>query len=218
MRAETLFSALLVAALIAVGGLAWAMALRPALHGDPSVLASIPMTIAGFEAHDIPMEDTVENMLRADFNVQRAYEHGFGDVVWLYVGYYGTERGGTPEHTPSVCYGGNGWDVVTDAKVDFPDAVRGRAREFLVQQGAHRRLVLYWFRSFRGETLASIAALHVDHFIGRIRAGRADGALVRISTPLIDGDVQSARSRRRAFAVEVEPEIELHWPDEVAAS
>jgi len=219
MRAERISIAVLVVSLLLAGGAGWWLALEPTLHGDPSSLATLPRKLAGFTGEDLPIDSAVESMLRADFNLQRAYVHAFGDVVWLYLGYYGTARGGTPEHTPGVCYGANGWDIVHDAAVTFPDAAKGHAREFIVEQAGQRRLVLFWFRSYRNRTLASTAALLVDHFVGRLRAGRADGALVRLSTPLgRDEDIETARRRLRVFAASLEPEIEARWPDEQRVS
>ncbi len=217
MQTERLSLAALVLALLLAGAAGWALALQPALRGDPTTLGALPHKLAGFKGEDLPIEGAVEAMLQADFNLQRAYVHSFGDLVWLYVGYYGTERGGTPEHTPSVCYGANGWDVVHDQKVDFPDAERGRAREFIVEQGGHQRLVLFWFRSYRNRTLASTNELHVDHFLGRLKQGRADGALVRLSTPLEGDDLDTARRRLRVFAARLEPEIQAIWPTETTA-
>ena len=55
----------------------------------------------------------VSEMLAADHNVQRAYLHPQRYVVFVYLGYYGTRRGGTPEHTPDVCYPAQGWEIVS---------------------------------------------------------------------------------------------------------
>ena len=57
-----------------------------------------------WKGHDIPMEGSVEEILRADRHLQRSYYDRAGGLVWLYVGYYGTSRGGRSEHTPWVCY------------------------------------------------------------------------------------------------------------------
>ena len=58
---------------------------------------------------------------------------------------------------------------------------------------------------------------NLDRLRGRIGAGRADGALVRLSTPL-DGDEEVARSRLIAFATQLDPLLAQRWPVEVASS
>jgi EpsI family protein len=204
--------ALLAACLVLAGALAWWIQLREAVDSDPTTLGALPTRIAGHEGRDIPIEQAAEAMLQADFHVQREYAGPFGEPVWLYVGYYGTVRGGTPEHTPRACYTAHGWRIRAEQSV-VVDRERGsRAREYRVEVGGHEQLVHFWYRTFRGTGLLSLSALRVDHFVGRLLTGRADGALVRLSTPLRDGDVVAARSRLLGFAAALEPLLEDHWP------
>lgn len=190
------------------------IALQPELKAQPETLAALPQRLAGFEGTDLPIEATVESMLRADFNIQRAYVHSFGDVVWLYMGYYSTGRGGTPEHTPDVCYWANGWDIVRDRKVAIAGRSERSAREFIVEQAGHQRLVLFWYRSYRNDVMPTTLSLNWDHFVGRIGGGRADGALIRLSTPMPDRNIDDARARLNRFAALIEPELERIWPIE----
>ena len=75
-------------------------------------------------------------MLRADFNLQRQYRKPLAQPIWLYVGYYGTDRGGHPEHTPDICYPANGWRTLQEATITI-DPPRGlRANEFVAEQAA----------------------------------------------------------------------------------
>jgi EpsI family protein len=205
----------LVVALVAVGAAAWSLQLRPTLHVDASPLEALPRALDGWEAVDVPLEESVESMLRADHNVQRVYAHGLGGLVWLYVGYYGTERGGQPEHTPAVCYRAHGWNV-GERRVLEIDPRRGlRVNEFVVEKGGRRELVHFWFRSYRSTGLLGGIDQTLDRLVGRLLRGRADGSLVRISTALGgDGDEAAARARLAQFAAELESALALHWPDE----
>ena len=111
---EQLATALLVASLVAVGAFAWVLQLRPELQVESSQLRTLPERIDGWHGSSIPVEKTVESILRADANLQRIYQHRLSsEIIWLYVGYYGTTRGGRPEHTPRGCYTGAGWAIVT---------------------------------------------------------------------------------------------------------
>ncbi len=93
MNSANLGTAILSVSLLAIGGFAWSLQLQPALEIDTSALATLPIRIDVYDGRDIPLESTVESVLHADFNLQRAY-YGAGSLVWLYVGYYGTARGG----------------------------------------------------------------------------------------------------------------------------
>jgi EpsI family protein len=217
MTSERWQTLLLTVALLGTATLAWAFQLRPALEVDASALERLPTEFGGWRGHDVPLESTVERMLRADFNLQRAYQHDLGDVVWLYLGYYGTERGGRPEHAPEVCYPSAGWTIVEKSTRVVADR-RGdlRVNELVVEREDERRLVYFWYQSHRRSGLRNGIELAVDRLLGRLLTGRADGALVRISTPL-DGDGKAeARTWLAAFAAQLDPLIARNWPNERA--
>jgi EpsI family protein len=214
INAHALQNATLVAVLCAAGAAAWAYQLRDPLRVDASMLDALPHELAGWVGHDIPVEETVERMLRADHNVQRTYVDPAGGLVWLYVGYYGTERGGRSEHSPFVCYPAAGWQVEDAATrtLDVPGG--GRVREIRVVRDGNERLVHFWYRSHRSEHLVGDAAHAWDRFVGRLADGRADGAFVRISAPLSGVSEDSVRARLFAFGTALDDELGEHWPDE----
>jgi hypothetical protein len=53
---------------------------------------------------------------------------------------------------------------------------------------------------------------------GRLRQGRGDGALVRLSTPLIGVDRDAARGMLVSFARVLEPKLGEAWPSEAPLS
>jgi EpsI family protein len=205
----------MLALLLGVGGLVWSLQLRAPLHADAESLAALPYEVQEWEARDLPLDEVVESMLRADYNLQRAYHHPLGDVVWLYVGYYGTRRGGTPEHTPRQCYTAHGWQLDAGREV-VVDPERGmRVQEMVVEQEGARRLVHYWYRSSARTGLLDTFDLRLDHVWTRLATGRADGALVRLSTPMGPAeDVVDARPRLLALAGRLDAALARHWPEE----
>jgi EpsI family protein len=215
MKRESAANAALLVFTLLVGASVWWLELRPPLRVDSSLLGALPMQIGGFEGWPVPLEDTVERILRADFNLQRAYARP-DDVerVSLYVGYYGTERGGRPEHTPNQCYPSAGWRI--ESGRIFEDGGRMRANEWVVSQEGERQLVLFWYQSARRTGMRNNLELSLDHLAGRLKAGRADGALVRLSTPIVP-DEASARARLVEFAEELFPLLAARWPNEFPA-
>jgi len=211
---ERASTALAIAILLLAGAAAWYFQARQPLAPEPGSLASLPLQLGSYRGIDSPVGQNVEDMLRADFNLQREYLHPLGQVVWLYVGYYGTARGGTPEHTPRACYAAHGWEILDERRV-LTDAETGhRAVEYLVETRGQQQLVLFWYRSYRGSGFGSTLALQVDHILGKLRDGRGDGALVRLSTPLIGIDRDAARGALISFARALEPAIAAVWPEE----
>lgn len=210
------WQAALIAILLAGGALAWWLQLRPSPLADVAPLAAFPTRIQSFEAVEVPLEGAVEDILRADLNVQRSYL-GPDDVpVLLYIGYYGTARGGRPEHTPRGCYTGAGWGIASARVMDLGGGSKLRVNEYVVERGGERRLLFFWFRSHRRTGMVGGFDLAVDKIVGRLVYGRADGALVRLSTRLGD-DENEARSRLRTLAAAVDEELARHWPSEDAS-
>jgi EpsI family protein len=208
---------LLVLLLVGVGAASWWYQLRPPLRVDPAPLIALPETIGSWQAVDVPLDAAVESILRADFNLQRAYVHPTGAIVFLYVGYYGTDRGGRPEHTPEVCFNSQGWDITARRTLRVEGGGEPlRVSEFVVEKGDIRHLVEFWFRSQRSTGMLSSLEQAFDRLTGRLVDGRADGSLVRISTPLAGRDPVEARSYLMQFAAAVDEQLGLHWPVEIA--
>ena len=211
---SSLQTGLLFAVLVLVGASAWALKLAANLEVDARELTQLAPSVGSWTSEDIPVEDEVAQMLRADVNLQRAYHHPLGGLIFLYVGYYGTARGGRPEHTPWLCYPSTGWQIL-GSRVLTVDAGSGlRANELVVENEGERRLVLFWYRSGTRTGITSGLGLSLAHLRGRLFEGRGDSALVRLSAALPDGDETSARSALMGFAVEIDRQLASHWPRE----
>lgn len=211
--------AALITALLLVGGVGWWFQLQPDLRVETSRLSTLPMQIDGWKGRAIPVEETVENMLEADFNLQRSYWSPDRDeIVWLYIGYYGTTRGGRPEHTPAECYPSAGWRIVSETDITLDPERSLRANEYVVAREGERRLVHFWYRSYRSTGMLGTLAQSLDRLRGRLSDGRADGALVRVSTPARPGEEAAARERLRAFGGRLDRLLDDHWPVEFPAS
>ncbi|HXV35791.1 MAG TPA: EpsI family protein [Myxococcota bacterium] len=217
MNASKLATVILVVALLAVGAFAWSIQLQPALAIDASALATLPKKIGVYQGEDVPLESTVEAVLRADFNLQRSY-FGGGSLVALYIGYYGTTRGGRPEHTPRGCYTGAGWGIEDARTLRVDPAGDLRVNEYVVEREGRRQLVHFWYRSARRTGMLGGWDQNVDRLLGRLLDGRADGALIRISTPLYGDDEVNARGRLLGFASALDPLIGERWPTESKSS
>lgn len=203
----------LLAVLLATGAIAWWLGLQPPDRRDPSSFDAIPYDLNGWQAMDVEIDDAVARLLRADHNVQRAYLHPHGYAAYLYVGYYGTQRGGAPEHTPDYCYPAQGWQVHQDETLQVGSRATGFVvREFLVEKSGEGRLVHFWYRTEDDSGFTSTRALRVRQFWGRLTENRGDGALVRLSTPVANGDISGARTRLLGLDAAVESALDAIWP------
>ncbi len=194
MKPLALHSAIVSVLSRAVEVFSWQLQLREPLAVDTSQLSNLPLEVDRWQGREIPVEGGGEEMLDADFNVQRLYLHPIGRIIWLYVGYYGTERGGRLEHTSWICYPSNGWKILSRQVVDELGGELAQVNEMMVEKAGER----------------------LGH---RIESGRAGGSWVSLSTPLVKGgDESAARSQLIAFAREIVPLLQRHWPSEATAS
>jgi EpsI family protein len=223
MTAHRLGTWALAGAVVAAGALAWWLQTRPTLVVDASPLASLPRTVGSWHSVEMPLQSAVESILRADFNLQRAYYYPAStgdppapkaDPVWVYVGYYGTERGGRPEHVPRGCYTGAGWDIASARVIAAEDGSGRRMQEYRVERAGQQQLVHFWYRSARTTGMIGGIDQRLDQILGRLGNGRADGALVRLSTGFRPGGEAEARARLLALGRELDPQLARYWPVE----
>lgn len=219
MNGERWMTIGLALVVLATGAVSWDVYLSTPLAVQAETLAEIPIEIANWHGENIAIETGIAEMLDADFNIQRVYQHPIGGILWLYVGYYGTERGGRPEHTPWVCYPSNGWKIVRRSVVEIGGAENLRANEIVVERNGETRLVHFWYQSYRRAGMLGDFDQAVERLRNRVLDGRADGSLVRLSTP-IEGPLSElgARTRLMQFAREIAPLLREHWPDEVGGA
>ena len=203
--------------LVVAGCAVWWVHFRMPIELDPNSFDRISLTLDRWQGEEIALSDAVAEMLRADSQIRRRYQNPNSDLVWLYVGYYRTDRGGRPEHTPWVCYPSQGWVILS--AIEMPavgassEGLGGKLNEIVVEQGGERRLVHFWYQTHRTKSIATETRLTIDHVLGRLSVtGRADGALVRLSTPIDRTGITPARRRLRNFATVLAPALSENWP------
>lgn len=125
--------------------------------------------------------------------------------VWVYVGYYQSQRTGSTYHSPRHCLPGAGWQLAESTTVTVPveQGLRLKINRVLVQKGSHKRIVLYWYQD-RGRVIASEYSAKVYLVWDAMTKNRTDGSLVRISVP-----VTTTEERAYEHGVEF---IKDFWP------
>ena len=208
----------LLIVLLGTGVTAWWLSLRTSIAPDVEGLGELPRQLNGWSAVDIEVDQGVADMLRADAHVQRIYRHPHGYMIYVYIGYYGTERGGTPEHTPEICYPAQGWTIVQDERIPISETEGLWAREFLVEKEGENRLVHFWYRTPTATGITSTMSLRLHHFWRRITSNRGDGALVRLSTRIVDDQRAAARGKLLMMGSAVDQALAGVWPRESLAA
>lgn len=178
-------------------------------------LENLPMKIAGFKATEDFFSESVYKELNADKHVYRHYRSDDGRQVDLYIGYYGTAKGGRTPHNPYACLPGSGWGIVKANKIKldvayYPNGVE--ANYILSQKGLNYDVVLHWYQSDRDKIMATGIQKNIQRFFGRIFHNKNDGAFVRVSVTTDQKHIEESKRLAKFFSQKVLALLPDYWP------
>jgi EpsI family protein len=184
-------------------------------------LNKLPYIIDKWTGEDRRFEDLIYRVLNTDDNLFRYYDSADKSPLWIYVGYYGTKKGGFTGHVPKYCYTGAGWKIVEMYDVDVPWKSRNinvRVKKMLLRRESAQEAVLFWFHSAGDKVLDYGPRLRINRFFGKITTNRADGAFVRISAPVLNNNIDRTFEYEKEFASQLLELLPTCWPVEENAS
>lgn len=150
----------------------------------------------------------LNDYLLADFRNSR------GEVINCYVAFSDFQAKGKASHSPASCLPGSGWELKEPDKISVTDAT-GRmisVNRAMMVMGNERRLTYYWFDQ-RGRILTDLYQIKLFNFVDSITLNRTDGALVRLITPLGDGEsMVTADARLKEFFRQFNPALHRFLP------
>jgi len=134
--------------------------------------------------------------------------------VWLYVGFYQSQRTGATYHSPKNCLPGAGWQFMESdfITLTMPDQTSITVNKVLIQKGLDKQVILYWYHD-RGRVIASEYWAKGYLVWDAMTKNRSDGSLVRISVPVKDGTVQEAFDQGVEFLRDLWPILLEYMPD-----
>src|SRR5688500_15548817 len=185
MKCSMRFGVLLVLILV-VGIIVNAWCYLGEARVERKELKDFPQSIGAWQktGNDQILDDETLKVLRASDYLLREFRKPEGQVVNLYVGYYASQRSGATYHSPLNCLPGSGWTLSEPAKamIPLPDGSQFTANKYVIENGEHRSLMLYWYQG-RGRQIASGYWGKVYTVIASVRLRRSDGAMVRVTVP-----------------------------------
>jgi EpsI family protein len=162
---------------------------------------------------DEKLDNETMAVLRATDYLQRYYRGTDGRVLNFYVGYYASQRDGATYHSPLNCLPGSGWIMKQPGKMTISPEGRPSfiANKYIIQNGDHKELLVYWYQG-RGRAIDSEYWGKVYTVIDSVRLRRSDGAMVRVTTPVM-GSEQSALEAAGKLAAETSVILPEFIPD-----
>lgn len=202
-----------------------AFALVQKVHSGKNVevieknIDKFPYKIGNYLARDIKMEDEIIKELNTDVYVFRRYVDKQDQEINLYIGYYGTKKGGRTGHNPNACYPGSGWSIINKSVAEVPVIFDGEGRMITLnslhvkKDDSIGNLVYHWYQSNGDVVLSSGVEQNLHRFKSKILYKRNDGAFIRVSSPVTQS-LYATENRVKDFIKQIFPLIVKHWPEE----
>ena len=185
---------------------------------DRDRFALFPQDIAGWHGYTTPLEPQVAAVLKASDTINTVFADPAnpGAYVSFFSAYYDRQTEGAGIHSPEVCLPVGGWEIfsINGEEVSFPDTVHGTftLNRAVIEKGLSRQLVYYWFEQ-RGTQMTSDYLAKIDVVYDSLTTGRTDGALVRLVTPIAEGeDIAAADTRLQRFMDDLLPHLPRYIP------
>jgi EpsI family protein len=166
-------------------------------------LSSLPLQIDGWTGTDNALDQETLDILGPGEFLIRDYENASQSQsqpqpwINLYIAYFPTQKTGDTIHSPNHCLPGAGWVPTSREVVQItgPDGSSFPANRYVVSKGEDRQLVLYWFQA-HGREVASEYWAKYYLVSDSVRMNRSDGGLVRLMTPMLNGESRDTAQAR----------------------
>jgi len=138
-----------------------------------------------------------------------------GRSLWLYIGYWASQRKGAQIHSPRNCLPGGGWEPVEASFLTIalpaPHDAAITVNRSLIQKDRDMQLVLYWYQS-QGKAVARETTAKVEMVRNAMLRNRTDGALVRVTSPIY-GSAAETTARLVQYVQALYPRLGEHLPE-----
>jgi exosortase D (VPLPA-CTERM-specific) len=127
--------------------------------------------------------------------------------------YADQSKGGV--HSPEICLPGGGWEIAWLERTDMRQLMDWdgpyEINRAIIQKGQTRMMVYYWFDQ-KGRKVAWDFAAKFWLMIDGITTGRTDGALVRLTTPIVVSEAD-AEARLQDLLKKIQPTLPRFIPE-----
>jgi exosortase D (VPLPA-CTERM-specific) len=200
--------------------LATALVLQARSRGEyiptPPPLSSLPLQIDSWTGTDVALDEETREILGPGDFLVRDYENAIRPQpsINLYIAYFPTQKAGDTIHSPQQCLPGAGWVPTSRDRVQItgPDGSQLAVNRYVVSKSGDRLLVLYWFQA-HGRAVASEYWAKYYLIDDSIHMKRSDGGMVRLMTPMLDGEsADAAQARMMKLGSQVLPLLDSYIP------
>ncbi|GFO63700.1 EpsI family protein [Geomonas paludis] len=217
MRNASFITALIL--LLLTGVASTLMAYRPVPVVVATNLEKLPMEIDGYRAVEDTFPESVYKELNADKHIYRHYRSADGGVIDLYIGYYGTAKGGRTGHNPYACLPGAGLAIVDSdvVKLEQLETNKKVPVNYILAHTEDRNLIMiHWYQTAGNKVVSNGWQQNIERLRGRVLDNRNDGAFIRVSVSATDKDLSTQKEKAVQFSRTLLNTLPSYWPLEKA--
>jgi EpsI family protein len=183
-------------------------------------LSTLPLQIDGWTGTDSVLDQQTLDILGPGEFLVRDYENASRTEpqpqpwIDLYIAYFSSQKTGDTIHSPSHCLPGAGWVPTSRevVRITRPDSSSFPVNRYVVAKSGERQLVLYWFQA-HGRAVAGEYWAKYYLVSDSIRMNRSDGGLVRLMTPMSEGESpEAAQARIMKLGSQLLPLLDKYIP------
>ncbi len=160
------------------------------------------------------IDQETRDVLQADDLLNRTYvRRGSPLATNLFVASFLSQRNGKAPHSPKNCLPGAGWvqEKSEFLPIDIPGTGTISVNHYVIANRDARSDVLYWYQS-RDRVVASEYRAKMFVVADAIRYNRTDTALVRVISPIIEGQQQPSTETNEEFVKTLFPVLRQFLP------
>jgi EpsI family protein len=158
-------------------------------------LSQYPLWLNGWQGQPSPLSAEVIDALLLNEHIKINYQKDQIPLTF-YVAWYASQRKGASPHSPRVCIPGGGWEIADFRRTRVDEMPINRV---VIRKGEQKQLVYYWFEE-RGKPIANEYYKKWALLRDAILMNRTDGALVRISSPIMEHEpIEITEQRLKDF-------------------
>lgn len=204
-----------ISILILVGGAAgnYFRFIEPKPDHGPD-FGMIPIAQSDYLGEERRFSEESYEILQADTSILRVYADADGHPVWLFIGYFSSQKYGSQIHSPKHCLPGSGWKILWQEPYDLQlaSAPGRQINRMVIDNRGQQHLMLYWYET-RSGTIRSEFGLKWDLMKNSLQLLPTDAAIVRVNLPLNgNDDIDGSTARAIAFLEQFLPAIDQALP------
>ena len=161
----------------------------------------IPIEGGGYFGVERRFSDLSYEILQADTTTLRRYSDQNGNLLWLFIAYFSSQKYGSQIHSPKHCLPGGGWriDRIEPYRMQLADGHSLMVNRLLISERAQSQVMFYWFRT-RSGTLRNEFGLKFDLMKNSLLLRPTDAAIVRLTLSIAPGEnIEATTARATRF-------------------